>query len=89
MKKRNKALLAASIASMVAMAGTAVMQNNAMAVGDSVHCYGVNKCKGTGECGGTGHSCAGKNACKGQGYLSLSEDTCLKIEGGRLTADEE
>ena len=52
-------------------------------------CYGVNKCKGAGACGGKGHSCAGQNACKGQGYLELDKETCLKIEGGRLTAVEE
>ena len=52
----------------------------------SAKCYGVNKCKGMGACGGKGHSCAGQNACKGQGYLELDKETCLKIEGGRLTA---
>jgi len=50
-----------------------------------VNCYGVNKCKGTGSCGGKGHSCAGENACRGQGYLKIDKETCLKIEGGRLT----
>ena len=54
----------------------------------TAHCYGINKCKGTGDCGGKGHSCAGKNGCEGTGYLSLSEDTCLKIKGGRLTQEE-
>ena len=56
---------------------------------DKVHCYGVNKCKGTGDCGGKGHSCAGENGCKGQGYLKLDKETCLKIEGGRLTSEKE
>ena len=56
--------------------------------GDKVPCYGVNKCKGTGACGGKGHSCAGENACKGQGYLNIDKETCLKIQGGRLTAEE-
>jgi hypothetical protein len=49
----------------------------------------VNKCKGVGDCGGKGHSCAGENACKGQGYLKMDKETCLKIEGGRLTAEKE
>jgi uncharacterized membrane protein len=53
-------------------------------------CFGINKCKGMGECGtGPEHSCAGSNACKRQGVLFLSKDTCLKIDGGRLTANEE
>ncbi len=56
--------------------------------GDTVRCYGVNKCKGTGDCGGKGHSCAGENSCKGQGYLNLDKETCLKIEGGRLTPEK-
>jgi uncharacterized membrane protein len=56
---------------------------------EAVPCYGVNKCKGVGDCGGKGHSCAGENACKGQGYLKMDKETCLKIEGGRLTAEKE
>jgi len=52
------------------------------------HCYGVNKCKGMGDCGGKGHSCAGENACKGQGFLKIDKETCLKIEGGRLTEEK-
>ena len=51
------------------------------------HCYGINKCQGTGDCGGKGHTCAGQNACKGQGYLELSQDDCLRIEGGRLSEE--
>ncbi len=47
----------------------------------------MNKCKGAGACGGKGHSCAGENACKGQGYLKIDEETCLKIQGGRLTSE--
>ena len=54
-----------------------------------VHCYGVNKCKGTGDCGGKGHSCAGENSCKGKGFLEIDKETCLKIEGGRLTPEKE
>ncbi|MEN8184051.1 MAG: hypothetical protein ABFS46_16105 [Myxococcota bacterium] len=54
---------------------------------EKVNCYGVNKCKGTGACGGKGHSCAGENACKGQGYLKIDAETCLKIQGGRLTPE--
>ena len=37
--------------------------------GETVHCYGVNKCKETGDCGGPGHSCANQNACKRKGYI--------------------
>jgi len=56
---------------------------------EKVHCYGVNKCKGTGDCGGKAHSCAGQNACKGQAWISMDEDDCLRLEGGRLTAEPE
>jgi uncharacterized membrane protein len=55
---------------------------------EAAHCYGVNKCKGMGDCGGKGHSCAGENACKGQGFLKIDKETCLKIEGGRLTPEK-
>ena len=83
-KNKKQALLAASLAGLMAFAGTAAFGQMAMAE-DKVPCYGINKCKGTGDCGGKASSCAGKNACKGQGFISLHKDTCLKIEGGRLT----
>src|ERR1700758_3478893 len=54
---------------------------------DQIHCYGINACKGKGDCGGKGHSCAGENACKGKGYLKLDKETCLKIQGARLTEE--
>ena len=81
--KNGGALLASAVAGLLVMAGTAVTAS--ATDGDTVRCYGVNKCKGAGACGGKGHSCAGENSCKGQGYLNVDEDTCLKIEGGRLT----
>lgn len=81
----KRKFLVASIAGLMAVAGTAVMPMTAHAEG--VHCYGVNSCKGTGDCGGKGHSCAGKNSCKGQGYKSVaSAEACLAMEGGSLTA---
>jgi len=55
---------------------------------ETVHCYGVNKCKETGDCGGPGHSCANQNACKRQGYIDMDEETCLRLDGGRLTPEE-
>ena len=80
---KGSLLLASAVAGLLTLAapaGTAVAEDAA-----KVKCYGVNKCKGAGACGGKGHSCAGENACKGQGFLKVAEDTCLKIEGGRLT----
>jgi uncharacterized membrane protein len=54
-----------------------------------IKCYGANACKGSGACGGAGHACGGKNACKGQGFVKVdSEEACLKMEGGRLTAEK-
>ena len=81
----NKTLLAAAVAGLLAVGSLAVPAQAAEGEGELVRCYGVNKCKGTGACGGKGHSCAGENSCKGQGYLKLDKDTCLKIQGGRLT----
>ncbi len=84
--KNGGALLASAVAGLLVMAGSVTTAQ--AADGDKVHCYGVNKCKGTGDCGGKGHSCAGENSCKGQGYLDIDEETCLKIEGGRLTPEK-
>jgi len=80
MDRKNKAaLITAAVAGLVTLGAA-----NAQADSDK-QCYGVNKCKGTGACGGPGHSCAGNNGCKGQGWLEIDKDTCLKLEGGRLT----
>jgi len=87
---RSRALLAASVAGLVAAVGIVGLGQQAQAADEAngdVACYGINKCKGAGDCGGKGHACAGKNECKGQGSISLSKDTCLKIEGGRLTEE--
>jgi uncharacterized membrane protein len=85
----SRALLVASLAGVLAMpaigmAAESKKENSK----EIVHCYGVNKCKGVGDCGGKGHSCAGQNACKQAGYIDMEKDLCLKIDGGRLTAQE-
>jgi uncharacterized membrane protein len=79
-------LLASAVTGLLALAapvGTATAGD-----AETVHCYGVNKCKGAGDCGGKGHSCAGENTCKAQGYLNVDKETCLKIQGGRLTPEK-
>ena len=88
--KKQRALLAASVAGLMASIGLASLGSQAQAAeSTNVHCYGINKCKGTGDCGGKSHACAGKNGCQGQGFLMLGKDTCLKIQGGRLIAEPE
>ena len=88
MEMKQRALLAASVAGLLAAVGMATSSHAADAqTDDKAPCYGINKCKGMGSCGGKGHSCAGNNECAGQGYLELQKDTCLKIQGGRLTED--
>ncbi|MFQ5351820.1 MAG: hypothetical protein ACE5D3_01965 [Candidatus Binatia bacterium] len=84
--KKGGLLLASAAAGLLMMAATAgpAQANDS---GEKVRCYGVNKCKGAGACGGKGHSCAGQNSCKGAGYLKIDKETCLKIQGGRLTPD--
>ena len=90
MDGKQRALLAASVAGLIAAGLSAPVRANETASGDGKSpCYGINKCKGTGACGGADHSCAGANACKAQGYLLLEKETCLKIEGGRLTEKPE
>ena len=86
--RRRRALVAASVAGLLAAAGSAWWSKLAQAQDDDVesaHCYGINKCQGTGDCGGKTHSCHGQNACKGQGYIDLNKEDCLRINGGRLT----
>ncbi len=87
-RNRKKALVAASIAGLMAVAGSSVLLSGTASAED-VACYGVNKCKGTGDCGGKGSSCAGKNACMGQGFIKISKDNCLRIKDGRLTPEPE
>ncbi len=84
--KKSGLVLASAAAGLMALAG-ATAGTAIAAEAEKVNCYGVNKCKGAGACGGKGHSCAGENACKGQGYLKIDEETCLKIQGGRLTSE--
>lgn len=86
----SRRLIIAALAGALAVPGLALAGNGPVQEKEGeIHCYGVNKCKGVGDCGGKGHSCAGENACKGQGYLDMSKDLCLKIEGGRLTENPE
>ena len=88
MEKRQRTLVAASVAGLLAAAGAIAASAAQEPAGTpTVPCYGINKCKGTGDCGGKGHSCHGENACNAQGYLDLEKDTCLKIQGGRLTEE--
>ena len=92
--KTQRAVVTAAMIGLLAAVGGATASAEAgsdhgAGSGEKAHCYGINKCQGTGACGGEGRSCAGTNGCKGQGYLELEKDTCLKIEGGRLTPQVE
>jgi len=84
-KNKKKALLAASIAGLLAVTGAVMLPSAAHAEG--VQCFGVNACKGTGECGGKGHSCAGKNACKGAGWIATADEAACTTQGGTLTEE--
>ncbi len=88
---KQRAFLIASIAGLMAAAGSTAVQaehDHGSAPG-AEPCYGINKCKGTGDCGGKGAGCAGTNGCSGQGFINLNQDDCLRIQGGRLTAEPE
>jgi len=86
---KSRRRLVASLASALALPALAGAQEPGSQTGEKVHCYGVNKCKETGDCGGPGHSCANQNSCKRQGYIDMDKDTCLRIDGGRLTPTEQ
>ena len=88
--KTPSRILAATLASALAMPLMAAKNKSKSKTSEEVvHCYGVNKCKGVGDCGGQGHSCKGENACKRQSFIDMDKDTCLKLDGGRLTPEEE
>jgi uncharacterized membrane protein len=92
MRTSSRILLAASLASALAlplMAAKSKPKDSKKEATEIVHCYGVNKCKGVGDCGGQGHSCKGENACKRQSFIDMNKDTCLKLDGGRLTPEPE
>jgi uncharacterized membrane protein len=78
-----------SLASALALPAAASPADAPDAGAEKAHCYGVNKCKETGDCGGPGHSCANQNTCRRQGYIDMDKDTCLRLDGGRLTPNEE
>lgn len=85
MESKKHALIAASVAGLMAAALAGVSGPVQAAPDGKVPCYGINKCKGTGDCGGKTHGCAGKNECGGKGSINLDKDDCLRIQGGSLT----
>ena len=87
MKIKKSALIAASVAGLIAAANLGFSAPAQAATGELENCYGVNACKGAGACGGKGHSCAGANACKSTGYVQVAKGACEKIQGGRLTEE--
>ena len=89
MNAKTQALLTASMAGLVIAAGLISPGRQVQAAEEGkVPCYGINKCKGMGSCKGEGNACAGKNGCAGHGSIKLEKETCLKIQGGRLTPEE-
>lgn len=83
-KNKKKAILAASVAGILAITGFASTSTLLAAEEAKVMCSGINSCKGTGECGGKGHGCAGKNACKGEGWVSVKDAAECTEKGGKV-----
>lgn len=83
-RSRLRGVMIASTVGMLFFSQILVPAARAEGAGEG-RCYGVNACKAKGDCGGKGHGCAGENSCKAKGYLKIDKDTCLKINGGRLT----
>jgi hypothetical protein len=86
----RKSLLVATLAGLLAAPAIARAEDEkgSQKPDEGVPCWGVNKCKGVGDCGAGGcrtTGCHGSNACRRKGFLRLDRETCLKIEGGRLT----
>lgn len=85
----SRRALIASLASALALPVIAGSQEGppGSESGEKVKCYGVNKCKGVGDCGGKERSCAGTNECRRQGFIEMDKETCLRIDGSRLTPE--
>jgi hypothetical protein len=81
-RSKKKALIAASIAGLVAMIGA--MATAGVVYAEGVQCTGINACKGQGECGGESHGCGGKNACKGLGWVAKATETDCTGAGGTI-----
>ena len=90
MNKSTKVLVTSAVAGLLTLSSLGATASAADTTADGkVKCYGANTCKGTGACGGGGHACGGHNGCKGQGFVKAdSEEACLKMSGGRLTAEK-
>ncbi len=84
---KSRRVVIASLSAALALPLVAAGQEGGDAAAEKVKCYGVNKCKETGDCGGPGHGCANQNSCRRQGYIDMDKETCLRIDGGRLTPD--
>ena len=83
MKKSNRAILVATAAATILLAGHAVARATD-AAGDEVHCAGINECKGKGSCAGAHNSCKAQNECKGKGFVDVSSaEECVK-KGGKV-----
>jgi hypothetical protein len=90
MKIGTKSLLVATLAGVLVAPAIARAEEDkgTQKQDEGTPCWGVNRCKGVGDCGASGcrtTGCHGSNACRRKGFLRLDKETCLKIEGGRLT----
>ena len=77
-KSTKKALIAASVAGLIAVSGFTMAK---AAFAEDVACSGVNACSGKGQCGGKDHACGGKNSCKGKGVVTVSQAACDALGG--------
>jgi hypothetical protein len=86
MNPRSRSLLITTLAAV--LAAPVVVRAEDPKPDEGVPCWGVNRCKGLGDCGAAGcrsSGCHGSNACRRKGFIRLQKETCLKVEGGRLT----
>ena len=69
----KRALLAASVAGLIAALGAAPAsaEGEHAGAGGQAPCYGINKCKGTGDCGGKGIRLAFEDLLIGATALEL------------------
>lgn len=95
MNLKTRSLLLATLASALALPLAAeenAAQKSSQFKDSEYQCWGINACKGQGSCSATGRredGCSGSNECRRKGFLRLDPETCLKVEGGRLTKTAE
>ena len=82
MQDKNKgAVLALTVAGLLAMTGCAHTGGAYSGIGSQVRCLGLNSCRGQSNCALGPHSCKGQNQCRGTGWSFATQQSCITHGG--------